>query len=174
MASRIEWLTEPTIERWISGIQEATRPGSRVQNAVRGDIAKIVRDDHERKMLMGIDRYGRDRAPLSPRTLANPKRGPGPSLIPSLRMSRYLTTFTMLWTYDQAGGVANRMILSISFRGFVSPGGFPIPLAHEHGAKRGNWVLPARPVMGITPEGVRLISERFARFATEVARGHRG
>lgn len=171
--TRIEWPIIPAISQWLADVQDAARPGSRVQNAVRGDIARIVREDHERKMFTGIDRYGRQRAPLSPRTLANPKRGPGPSLIPRNRASRYITTFTMLWTYDSAGGTANRMILSLSFRGFTSPSGFPIPLAHEHGAKRGNWVLPARPVMGITPQGMALIDDRIRQFATEIARGHR-
>lgn len=172
MASRIEWPTGPVIEKWLSDVQDATRPGSRVQNAVRGDFARIVRDDHERKMLTGIDRYGAPRAPLSPRTLANPKRGPGPSLVPRLRASRYITTFTLLWTHSHAGGVANRSVLEMSFRGFTSPRGFPIPLAHEHGVPRRR--LPARPVMGITPHGMQLIDARMRQFATEVARGHRG
>lgn len=165
MASRIEWPSNPVIDPWLKGVQEATRPGSRVQNAVRGDIARIVRADHERKMLTDITRYGGYRAPLSPRTLANPKRGPGPSLIPRNRASRYITTFTMIWETQEG-----RSILSMSFRGFVSKSGFPIPLAHEHGVPRKR--LPARPVMGITPDGMREIGVRFAQFATEVARGH--
>jgi hypothetical protein len=56
------------------------------------------------------------------------------------------------------------------FLNFVSPRGFPIPLAHEHGVPRRN--LPARPVMGITPEGLKEIGRRLNLFANEVARGH--
>jgi hypothetical protein len=167
MAFRIEFPSNPVIEPWLKGIQESVRPGSRVQNAVRGDISRIVRADHERKMLTNIDRYGRERAPLSPKTLANKRRGHGPSLIPRFTMSRYLSTFVLLWET-----VSGRSVLSMSFRNFVSRDGFPIPLAHEHGARRGNWRLPARPVMGITPSGINLIDSRFAQFATEVARGH--
>lgn len=165
MSSRVDFPSDPVVSRWIAGVQEAARPGSRVQNAVRGDIARITRADHERKMLTGIDRYGRTRAPLSPRTLANPKRGPGPSLIPNLRNSRYLTTYVQLWEV-----VKGRSILTMRFLNFVSSRGFPIPLAHEHGVPRKR--LPARPVMGITPEGLREIGRRLNLFANEVARGH--
>jgi hypothetical protein len=163
--SRVEFPNDPVVSKWLANVQQATRPGSRVQNAVRGDIARIVRNDHERKMLTNITRYGQTRAALSPRTLANPKRGPGPSLIPNLRNSRYLTTYVQIWET-----VEGRSVLTMSFRNFVSKDGFPIPLAHEHGVERRN--LPARPVMGITPEGLRELDTRLQKFYTEVIRGH--
>jgi hypothetical protein len=162
---RVEFPLDPVVSRWLAGVQEAARPGSRVQNAVRGDIARIVRADHERKMLTNITKYGQTRAPLSPRTLANPKRGPGPSLIPNLRNSRYLTTYMQQWDVMEG-----RSVLRMWFQNFVSRSGFPIPLAHEHGVPRKR--LPSRPVMGITPEGLREIGRRLNLFANEVARGH--
>jgi|SRR5271165_3909922 len=165
MASRVDFPNDPVVSKWLANVQEATRPGSRIQNAVRGDISRIVRYDHERKMLTNITRYGQARAPLSPRTLANPKRGPGPSLIPNLRNSRYLTTYVQLWET-----VEGRSVLTMRFLNFVSKRGFPIPLAHEHGVARKN--LPARPVMGITPEGLRELDVRLQKFYTEVVRGH--
>lgn len=163
--SRVEFPQDPLVSNWLVKVQEATRPGSRIQNDVRGDIYRIVRNDHERKMLTNITRYGQARAPLSPRTLSSPKRGPGPSLVPNLRNSRYLTTYVQIWET-----VEGRSILTMRFLNFVSKRGFPIPLAHEHGVARRN--LPARPVMGITPEGLRELDARLQKFYTEVIRGH--
>lgn len=165
MASRVEFPVESTISRWLADVQDATRPGSSIQNRVRGDIYRITQADHERKMLTGITKDGQFRAPLSPRTLENRRRGQGPSLIPRLRNSRYIANYVQVW--EIRGG---RSVLSMSFRNFVSPRGFPIPLAHEHGVPRRG--LPARPVMGITPDGMREIGRRLNLFANEVARGH--
>lgn len=163
--SRIEWPDSGKLASWLDNAIEGTRPGSKIQNRLRGDIRQIVVSDHERKMLMNITWRSQPRAPLSPRTLADKKRGPGPSLIPRFRMSRYITTFMAEWLVQ--GG---RSVLTMSFRGFVSKRGFPIPMAHENGVPRHN--LPARPVMGIALAGMKEINDRFEQFATEVARGH--
>lgn len=167
MAMRVEWPRDPQIQKRLAEVQDAVRPQSRIRNRFRKDLADIVHFDHERKMLTNITRYGDSREPLSPRTLMNRKRGPGPSLVPWNVKSRYITTFGTEWKTDQG-----RDVLSMSFRGFVSKTGFPIPLAHEHGARRGNWRLPARPVMGVTPQGSRQAETRFHQFTVELARGH--
>ena len=160
--------------RWSRQVEEDCRPGSRVQGEARRDILAIVKEDHVQKMLTGITRYGSPRAPLSPRTLANRKRGPGPSLVPRLRQSRYITTFLATWAWEGMTGafMGGRSVLSMSFLGFTSPRGFPIPMAHELGARRGKWTLPPRPVMGVTPVGMKLIEDRMTKLSMEIARGH--
>lgn len=162
--SRVEWPAIPAVSRWLSDVQDALHPGSYVQRSVRDDIKKIAWLDNERKMLSGITRYGSLRAPLAPSTLKNKKRGPGPSLVPRGRQSRYITQYLAEWTQD-----GSRYIMTASYRWFVSKTGFPIPLAHEHGVPRRN--LPARPVMGITPQGMAEIAARLSRLASQIAKG---
>lgn len=163
--SRVE-LGSGMIGRWLDKARDLFRPESRLRTDFQGDLFAIIREDHERKMFSGIDRYGRDRAPLARRTLANPKRGPGPSLIPRGKLSRYMTTFRVRGEF-----VGNVYQITFYFENFVSPSGFPIPMAHEHGARRGNWVLPARPVQGITPQGMIEVNRRTRTFMTEVTNG---
>lgn len=162
--SRIEFPPIASVSEWLANVQDAMAPGSYVNLTVRDDIRKIVWLDNERKMLSGITRYGQMRAPLAESTLKNKKRGPGPSLVPRGRMSRYITQFVAEWTRDGA-----KFILTAHYRWFVSKSGFPIPLAHERGVPKHN--LPARPVMGITPEGMREIAARLKRLADHIAKG---
>lgn len=164
--SRVEWPATQSVTQWLSGVQSALSPGSAIQKSVRDDIRRIAVQDHERKMLTGITKDGLPRAPLSARTLANPKRGPGPSLVPRGRQSRYITQYRVQW--EQQGN-QNRWAMSMRFDWFTSKTGFPIPLAHEHGVRSRN--LPARPVMGLTPEGLREIAARINKVASMIAAG---
>jgi hypothetical protein len=165
MVSRVDWGTS-RVAGWLDKARDLFRPESRLRVDFQGDLFRIIREDHERKMFANVTRYGQPRAPLARRTLANPKRGPGPSLIPRGRNSRYLTTFRI-----RGEVVGKTYQVTFYFENFVAPSGFPIPVAHEHGARRGNWVLPARPVQGITPRGMQEVDRRIRTFMVEVTNG---
>jgi hypothetical protein len=131
---------------------------------LRAEIMAINGADHIDKMLRGVDRYGKPRAPLARSTMEkirHGKRGPGPSLIPNVWTSRYLTTFAQRWVWREG-----RSELSSRFDGFVSKGGFPIPMAHEMGVPRRS--LPRRAIMGITPMGWARVTRAFDAFAERV------
>lgn len=160
----IEWPTSPALLTRIAGARAAVKPDSRSMRDLRADVMSINGNDHIDKMLRGVDRYGRPRAPLAQSTrdkIAKGKRGPGPSLIPNVFTSRYLTTFSQRWVWREG-----RSELSSRFDGFVSKRGFPIPMAHEAGVPRRN--LPRRAVMGITPKGWSEVNKRMTVFADKV------
>ena len=161
---RVEWPTSPALVRRIAGARLAVQPDSRAMRDLRADLMSINGNDHIDKMLRGVDRYGKPRAPLAKSTLEKirrGKRGPGPSLIPNVWTSRYLTTFAQKWVWREG-----RSELSSRFDGFVSKRGFPIPLAHEAGVPRRG--LPRRAVMGLTPRGWAEATRRFDVFAAKV------
>lgn len=166
----VQWAGSKALEARLKAVQDAARPGSRAVSSYRGDLARIVREDHEDKMLRGVDRYGRPRAELAPSTLADGRRGPGPSLIPRGRASRFITHFETAWQ-TSAGGV---MLLVGRFRDILSKRGRPFAQHHLEGCLPGsnparpNWSLPRRDVGGITPKGWRRVVERHRRFADDV------
>lgn len=161
---RVEWPTSPAMVRRIAAARLAVRPDSRAMRDLRADIMSINGNDHIDKMIRGVDRYGKPRAPLAASTvekIRRGKRGTGPSLIPGVFTSRYLTKFSQRWTWREG-----RSELSSRLDGFLSKAGFPIPLAHEAGVPRRN--LPRRAVMGITPRGWAEVNRRFDAFAAKV------
>lgn len=161
---RVEWPSPPALLTRIAAARAAVDPDSRAMRALRADLMSINGNDHVDKMIQGIDRYGRTREPLAPSTMLKimkGKRGTGPSLIPNRFGSRYLTTFAQRWVTRQG-----RSELSSRFDGFVSPKGFPIPMAHEAGVPSRN--LPRRAVMGLTPKGWAEVRRRFSEFAGKV------
>lgn len=161
MATTVQWPQSSAFARKLF-VARAVADGTAASwPRLRDDLKVIVQTDHVDKMLRGVDRYGKPRAPLAASTLRNKRRGPGPSLVPNFLASRYITTARATW--NTAGG---RSTLRLWFEGFVSPKGFPIPQAHEKGARSRN--LPARPVMGITPSGWAKINRRFNEFSQSV------
>lgn len=163
MPLRIEWAQSPALVARLRAIQQAAGDTSRTTNRVKGDIRTIVEDDHVDKMLRGVDRYGKPRTPLAPSTLANRRRGGGPSLVPRGTQSRYITQFRTDWV---SAADATR-VLRMYFQDFTSPKGFPIPIAHEYGTAR----IPARPIGGVTPKGWSQITTRCSQYAAEVLKG---
>ena len=159
----VSWSSTPSFGKYVSMMQELAKPNNRRLATARQDMLFEVGVDHLNKMLDGVDRYGRPRAPLAASTrrkIAKGKRGAGPSLVPMRTGSRYLTKIKFLW-------VLSREIwrLEVWFDGFVSKKGFPIPLAHEKGVPSRN--LPKRAVMGITPKGWIKVREVFFRFVED-------
>ncbi len=169
MAIFVERPASPVLWNYCRRVQENIRPGSRVQNALYKDLRTLAVDDHTDMLLRGVDRYGRPRAPLAKSTLANRKRGPGPSLVPRGLLSRFVTKFEAVWETDPGQGLA---FLVCRYRDFVSKKGFPIPVAHMTGARKPgtNWVLPKRDTGGITPKGWAAIRARFARLPDDIRR----
>ena len=161
---RVEWPTSPALVRRIAAARLAVKPDSRAMRDLRADLMTINGVGYLNMMLDNKDRYGRDRAALAPSTLEKirrGKRGRGPSLIPNVFTSRYLTSYKQRWTVR--GG---RSELLSYYDGFVSKKGFPIPLAHEAGVESRN--LPRRAVMGRTPKTWVEIGRRLDAFAAKV------
>ena len=113
----VERPASPALWNLCRRIQDNVAPGSPVQNLIRRDIRKIAVSDHTDMLLRGVDRYGVMRAPLAESTLANKKRGPGPSLIPRGMMSRFITHFEAVWESDIGQGV---MFLVCRYRDILS------------------------------------------------------
>lgn len=163
--SRVEWRTSEALLRRLRAMEDATRPGSKVQNKFRGDVNRIITEDHTDKMLRGVDGRGRPRAPLAASTLANPRRGGGPSLVPRNQLSRFITGFRTAWTTSNGG-----QVLRAWFEGM------PWAIYHLTGCpkgsnpKRPNWSLPKRDVSGITPKGWQNLGVRLAALAGDIRR----
>jgi hypothetical protein len=150
-------------------IQFNGRPGSRAQNACKGDLFKIIQADHVDKMTRGVDRYGKPRAPLAASTLANKRRGPGPSLIPRGSRSRFITNFVLAW--EEIGGTGVSVLVG-KFVNIVNKKGQSFAQYHLTGAtRRGTkWVLPKRDVSGITPKGWAAVERRHAQLPADILR----
>jgi hypothetical protein len=120
----------------------------------RDDLRKTVVEDHYHMLLEGKDRYGQPRAPLAASTLANKKRGPGPSLIPNYYRSRFIRNFEAEWLPGSGG----RMVLAARYRNVLSKQGKPFVQYHMTGTKR----MPRRDTGGITPKGWARVKQLFA------------
>jgi hypothetical protein len=161
---RVEWPTSPALVRRIAAARLVVKSDSRAMRDLRADLMTISGVGYLNMMLDNKDRYGRVRAPLAKSTedkIRRGKRGRGPSLIPSVFTSRYLILYKQRWVVREG-----RSELLAYYDGFVSPRGFPIPLAHEAGVPRRN--LPKRAVMGRTPRTWVEIRGRFDAFAAKV------
>jgi hypothetical protein len=158
--SGVYWASSDALIRRLQEIQDAGRPGSTAIQSTKKDIKRIIEDDHKGKMLRGVDRYGKPRAPLAPGTLTV-KRGSGPSLIPRGLNSRFVTNFETLWTEE--GGY--RQLVG-HFRPILSKKGKEFAHYHLTGAVKAgtNWVLPKRDVGGITPKGWYRIIQRHKQL----------
>jgi hypothetical protein len=161
MATYVQYPSSPAMIARCKAIQEAARPGSRAQNAVRKDFARIVEEDHLEMIDRNVDRYGRPRAALAESTLKNKRRGPGPSLAPRGRLSRFAANVETVWQTSQ--GVA---VLVKRFRDVLDRKGRPFAQYHLDGATKPGtaWVLPRRDVGGVTPRGWARLRERFLQF----------
>jgi hypothetical protein len=146
-------------------IDASLKPGSRAMKEFREDFRLVVVEDHYEMLLRGVDRYGQARAPLAARTLADPRRGPGPSLIPRYYQSRFLANFRATWDIR-----ANVQALACAYVDILSKQGKPFVQYHMTGAtKKGtNWVLPRRDTGGITPAGWAQVKSLFARMASYI------
>src|SRR4029077_7517215 len=105
----------------------------------------IVVADHRAMLLTNVTRYGEPRADLAESTLKNPKRGPGPSLIPRGTSSRFYTNFETAWESDPGQWI---MFLVCRYVNIVSKKGVSIVPYHENGTAK----MPARPTQGLTPK----------------------
>lgn len=165
MAIYVERPNSGALQRRVEQISAATRPGSRVQAKLRSDLLRIVREDHTDMLLRDVDRYGQRRAPLAPSTLANKRRGPGPSLIPRGTGSRFITNWEAVWkTIEGIPQLVGRYV------NILSKQGKPFVQYHMTGGK----YLPRRDTGGITPKGWAQVKARFARLPDDIARGGGG
>jgi hypothetical protein len=162
MAIYVERPNSGALQRRVEQISAATRPGSKVQARFRKDLHGIVATDHTEMLLRDVDRYGQDRAPLAASTLADRKRGPGPSLIPRLERSRFLTNWEAIW--KTVGGIPQ---LVGRYFDILSKQGKPFVQYHMTGGPR----LPRRDTGGITPRGWAAVKRRFARLPDEIRKG---
>jgi hypothetical protein len=162
MPLRIEWSRQSALMRRIEAVQAAGRPGSKAMNAAQGAIRKAVIEDHTRVLLSNQTKDGGARAPLSPRTLADPRRGPGPSLVPRGAQSRYIANFEAVWL---PGGGPNPTALTLMMR----YRDLPFVVYHERGDPARH--LPARPVGGVSSEGFREIGVIMHRLGADVLKG---
>jgi hypothetical protein len=161
MAIFVERPDSPALLRRCAEIEARLRPGSKEIVKFREDLRLVVTEDHYHMLLENRDRYGQTRAPLAARTLADPKRGPGPSLIPNYYRSRFLSHFEALWTTEGA-----LMILIARYRDILSKKGKPFVQYHM----TGTWKMPRRDTGGITPKGWAQVKKLFAILPTYILR----
>lgn len=119
-------------------------------------LEKIVWDDNAEGLLRGEDKDGRPLAPLSPRTLANPKRGPGGPLVPRGKMSRFIANYRV--TSMQRG--TGSWILIGSWMNILSKSGVPFAPFHFEGSGH----LPQRDLRGLRPAGMTKIREALRQW----------
>jgi hypothetical protein len=133
----------------------------------REDLRLVVVEDHYHMLLNNKDRYGKTRAPLAASTLANKKRGPGPSLIPNYYRSRFIANFVAEWRV-----LEGLQTLVAYYRDILSKQGKPFAQYHMTGARKPgtNWVLPRRDTGGITPAGWAKVKQLFAILPEYVLR----
>jgi hypothetical protein len=160
MPLHIEWSRQSALMRRIEAVQAAGRPGSRAMNAAQSAIRKAVVEDHTRVLLSNQTKDGGARAPLAASTLADPRRGPGPSLVPHGSNSRYIKNFEAVWL---PGGGPNPTALTLVMR----YRDLPFVIYHERGTAR----IPARPVGGLSSEGFREIGVIMHRLGIDVLKG---
>jgi hypothetical protein len=155
----VERPSSPALLRRTAEIAEALKPRSRAMTRFREDLRLLVVEDHYHMLLENKDRYGRQRAPLAASTLANPKRGPGPSLIPNYYRSRFIANFEALWEVREG-----LQTLVARYRDILSKAGKPFAQYHATGAHKAgtNWYLPRRDTGGITPTGWVKVKRLFA------------
>lgn len=156
---RIEGRPTQKFTAYCDAVTQAFGARSKIRREMESDLQVIVQLDHEEMLLRSVDRYGVPRAPLAESTLANKKRGPGPSLIPRFLASRFATHVKILWRES----LGRRMLVK-DFGDILSSEGQPFAEYHLNGAPR----LPRRDVGGVTPKGMRWISDRFQEFAKDV------
>lgn len=147
-------------------IADAFGPRSKIRQGMQTDLATIVKDDHSDMLMRGVDRYGKPRAKLAESTLKNPKRGPGPSLVPRGPASRFATNCEVVWmTFSGVPQLVKR------FRDILDKKGRPFAQYHLEGATKPGtkWVLPRRDVGGLSPRGWGRLRERWQKFAADVA-----
>lgn len=167
----VERAASPALLKRVASIQAALGASSLQRTKMRADLKTIVFEDHADMVLRGVDRYGRPRAPLAPSTLKNRKRGPGPSLAPRGRNSRFVTNFVTFYEARENGET-----LVGQYEDILSKQGKPFARYHLTGATKPgtNWVLPRRDVGGVTPKGWAAVKKRFERFAADVAAAGKG
>jgi hypothetical protein len=165
MALYVERPGSGALQRRLAELQEATRPGSRVQARCRADIRQIVVEDHADMLVRGVDRYGVPRAPLAESTLKNRRRGPGPSLIPRGLASRFATHFEAVWLT-----VAGALQLACRYRDILSKQGKTFVQYHMTGTR----YMPRRDTGGVTPKGWAALKARFARLPEDIRTGGGG
>lgn len=126
----------------IKGFSEATKDIS----PIMPELEKLVWNDNAEGLLRGTDKDGHPLAPLSPRTLANPKRGPGGPLVPRGRASRFIDHYRVS-SFQQGSGSSWTIIGA--WMDIVSSKGVPFAPFHFQGSGR----LPQRDLRGVRPEG---------------------
>jgi hypothetical protein len=171
MPLHVEWSRQSALMRRIEAVQAAGRPGSKAMNRAQKDIRDIIYQDHVDKMLSGQTKDGGQRAPLATSTLADPERGPGPSLIPHGMSSRWITLYEVVWLPAQGGANATVLVLVARWRdeGFRTKTGESIFAIHEKGDPGRN--LPARPTAGIRPVAFTKIDAVIHRLGIDVLKG---
>jgi hypothetical protein len=165
----VEGSPSRTFLEFVRNVQAAQAPDSAITRKMEADMESIVLRDHERMMVSGIDRTGGARAPLAASTLANKRRGPGPSLIPLWTASRFFTNVEVLWINRGSRTLVKR------FADIVNDQGQSFAQYHLEGATKPgtNWVLPKRDVGGLSPRGLEEVRTRFTAFSAEILNGAR-
>lgn len=159
--TRVEWYNSGALRRRLVEVSASTKLDSRPMRRLKQDIGAALELDNEDKILnRSVDRFGRALARLSPRTLANPRRGYGPPLAPRGASSRFITHFQVRWLSAENGW---RCVAG--WVNFVSNLGFPIPVAHLYGTRN----IPKRDVGGVSPKGWSMLKSLFADFVKSIA-----
>lgn len=133
------------------------------------DVTKQIRDvileDNTTARLAGIDADGLATLPLSPATLADPRRGPGPPLVPREVSSRAISNFEV--DIQREGGTNDN-----SYRIEAGWPSFPQIQFHVTGyLHHGGSVVPARNPMGIRPEAMVRIEDLFDSYCQSAVEG---
>jgi hypothetical protein len=136
----------------IQGFQKAASDLSPIMPT----LEKLAWEDNEEGLLRGTDKDGRDLVPLSPRTLANPRRGPGGPLIPRSRASRFIANYRV---GSIRRGDGNWTIIG-AWENILSKKGVPFAPFHFDGAGR----LPRRDLRGVRPEGRQKITDALSNW----------
>ena len=177
MAVNVQYPSSSALIKRCKELQAAAKPDSAALRRAREDFRLIVAEDHYHMMLNGIDYHGNPRAPLAASTLANPNRGPGPSLIPDFWRSRFAYNVRIGWEQRSRGGwVLVKRFVDIMSKPSKNRGAQPFAQYHLEGASKPGtaWMLPQRDVRGVTRAGFKALSLRLHKFAKDMATSLKG
>src|SRR5262245_43657337 len=155
----VHWKNQNALHALCTAIAASAKLTGRNANMLKGKIRRIIIDDNIDKLMnRSVDRYGKPCAKLAKSTLADPKRGPGPALVPNFMHSRFISRFRAEWQPARFFGVA---VLDMKWIGM------PWAKYHITGTRR----MPRRDPSGITPKGWSQIRYVFHEWTKDVMSG---
>lgn len=158
----VYWTNQGAISATMAGIAASSRLSGRGSNVIKGRIRQIIMDDNVDKLVnRSVDRYGKPFARLSPVTLKDPRRGPGPALVPNFMHSRFIQNFRAEWIKSSILGYATLEMRWINM---------PWAIYHITGSRDGKHP-PRRDPSGITPKGWSQIRHAVTEWGKQLLRG---